>query len=42
MSGTPAPMEKLSDLTSTGCRRRPRAPGSTQYDYPKLAEKLFG
>jgi len=37
-----APIEKLSDLTSTEMIVGAQAPGSTQYDYPKLAEKLFG
>ncbi len=37
-----APLEKLSDLTTTEMIVGAQAPGSTQYDYPKLAEKLFG
>ena len=37
-----APIEKLSDLTTTEMIVGAQAPGSTQYDYPKLAEKLFG
>jgi len=37
-----APIEKLSDLTSAEMIVGAQAPGSTQYDYPKLAEKLFG
>ena len=36
------PIEKLSDLTTTEMIVGAQAPGSTQYDYPKLAEKLFG
>jgi tripartite-type tricarboxylate transporter receptor subunit TctC len=37
-----APLQKLADLTSTEMIVGAQAPGSTQYDYPKLAEKLFG
>jgi tripartite-type tricarboxylate transporter receptor subunit TctC len=37
-----APIEKLGDLTTTEMIVGAQAPGSTQYDYPKLAEKLFG
>ena len=37
-----APIAKLSDLASTEMIVGAQAPGSTQYDYPKLAEKLFG
>jgi tripartite-type tricarboxylate transporter receptor subunit TctC len=37
-----APIQKLSDLTTTEMVVGAQAPGSTQYDYPKLAEKLFG
>src|SRR5436190_4256230 len=37
-----APIQKLSDLASTEMTVGDQAPGSTQYDYPKLAEKLFG
>jgi tripartite-type tricarboxylate transporter receptor subunit TctC len=37
-----APVGKLSDLTSIEMVVGAQAPGSTQYDYPKLAEKLFG
>ena len=37
-----APLEKLGDLTTTEMIVGAQAPGSTQYDYPKLAEKLFG
>lgn len=36
-----APIEKLGDLTSKEMIVGAQAPGSTQYDYPKLAEKLF-
>ena len=37
-----APIQQLSDLTTTEMIVGAQAPGSTQYDYPKLAEKLFG
>ena len=37
-----APIGKLSDLVGTEMIVGAQAPGSTQYDYPKLAEKLFG
>ena len=37
-----APIEKLGDLTTKEMIVGAQAPGSTQYDYPKLAEKLFG
>jgi len=37
-----APIQRLSDLTTTEMIVGAQAPGSTQYDYPKLAEKLFG
>ena len=37
-----APIETLGDLTTTEMIVGAQAPGSTQYDYPKLAEKLFG
>jgi tripartite-type tricarboxylate transporter receptor subunit TctC len=37
-----APIQKLADLTTTEMVVGAQAPGSTQYDYPKLAEKLFG
>ena len=37
-----APIQTLGDLTSTEMIVGAQAPGSTQYDYPKLAEKLFG
>ena len=37
-----APIAKLSDLATTVMIVGAQAPGSTQYDYPKLAEKLFG
>src|SRR5204863_8697287 len=36
-----APIQTLGDLTSTDMIVGAQAPGSTQYDYPKLAEKLF-
>src|SRR3954471_22350560 len=35
-------IEKLGDLTTKEMIVGAQAPGSTQYDYPKLAEKLFG
>ena len=37
-----APIQTLGDLTGTEMIVGAQAPGSTQYDYPKLAEKLFG
>ena len=37
-----SPIEKLGDLTTKEMIVGAQAPGSTQYDYPKLAEKLFG
>ena len=37
-----SPIEKLGDLTTQEMIVGAQAPGSTQYDYPKLAEKLFG
>jgi tripartite-type tricarboxylate transporter receptor subunit TctC len=37
-----APIRQLGDLTATEMVVGAQAPGSTQYDYPKLAEKLFG
>jgi tripartite-type tricarboxylate transporter receptor subunit TctC len=37
-----SPIERLSDLASKEMIVGAQAPGSTQYDYPKLAEKLFG
>src|SRR5215212_9870776 len=37
-----APIQALADLTSTEMIVGAQEPGSTQYDYPKLAEKLFG
>ena len=37
-----APVQKLDDLKTTEMIVGAQAPGSTQYDYPKLAEKLFG
>ena len=37
-----SPVQKLADLTSVEMIVGAQAPGSTQYDYPKLAEKLFG
>jgi tripartite-type tricarboxylate transporter receptor subunit TctC len=37
-----APIQTLADLTSKEMIVGAQAPGSTQYDYPKLAEKLFG
>ena len=36
------PVQTLGDLTSKEMIVGAQAPGSTQYDYPKLAEKLFG
>jgi tripartite-type tricarboxylate transporter receptor subunit TctC len=36
------PINSLADLTSKEMIVGAQAPGSTQYDYPKLAEKLFG
>jgi len=38
----PSPVQSLADLTATEMIVGAQAPGSTQYDYPKLAEKLFG
>ena len=37
-----SPIETLGDLTTKEMIVGAQAPGSTQYDYPKLAEKLFG
>jgi tripartite-type tricarboxylate transporter receptor subunit TctC len=37
-----SPIQALADLASTEMIVGAQAPGSTQYDYPKLAEKLFG
>ena len=37
-----SPIESLADLTTKEMIVGAQAPGSTQYDYPKLAEKLFG
>jgi len=37
-----SPIQSLADLTSKEMIVGAQAPGSTQYDYPKLAEKLFG
>jgi tripartite-type tricarboxylate transporter receptor subunit TctC len=37
-----SPIMTLADLTSKETIFGAQAPGSTQYDYPKLAEKLFG
>jgi tripartite-type tricarboxylate transporter receptor subunit TctC len=37
-----SPLMTLGDLTSKEFIVGAQAPGSTQYDYPKLAEKLFG
>lgn len=37
-----SPINSLADLTSKEMIVGAQAPGSTQYDYPKLAEKLFG
>src|SRR5262249_48260844 len=37
-----SPIQNLGDLVSTTMIVGAQAPGSTQYDYPKLAEKLFG
>ena len=37
-----APIQTLADLTSKEMIVGAQAPGSTQYDYPKLGEKLFG
>jgi tripartite-type tricarboxylate transporter receptor subunit TctC len=37
-----SPIMSLADLTSKEMIVGAQAPGSTQYDYPKLAEKLFG
>ena len=37
-----SPVQTLADLTSVEMIVGAQAPGSTQYDYPKLAEKLFG
>jgi len=37
-----APIRTLDDLKTTAMIVGAQAPGSTQYDYPKLAEKLFG
>lgn len=36
------PINSLADLTTKEMIVGAQAPGSTQYDYPKLAEKLFG
>jgi tripartite-type tricarboxylate transporter receptor subunit TctC len=38
----PSPVQTLADLTTKEMIVGAQAPGSTQYDYPKLAEKLFG
>ena len=38
----PSPVQTLNDLTSIEMIVGAQAPGSTQYDYPKLGEKLFG
>ena len=37
-----SPIQTLGDLTGKEMIVGAQAPGSTQYDYPKLAEKLFG
>ena len=37
-----SPINSLADLTTKEMIVGAQAPGSTQYDYPKLAEKLFG
>jgi tripartite-type tricarboxylate transporter receptor subunit TctC len=37
-----SPIQTLGDLASKEMIVGAQAPGSTQYDYPKLAEKLFG
>ena len=37
-----APIQTLDDLKTKEMIVGAQAPGSTQYDYPKLAEKLFG
>jgi tripartite-type tricarboxylate transporter receptor subunit TctC len=37
-----SPIMTLGDMTSKEFIVGAQAPGSTQYDYPKLAEKLFG
>jgi tripartite-type tricarboxylate transporter receptor subunit TctC len=37
-----SPIQSTADLTSKEMIVGAQAPGSTQYDYPKLAEKLFG
>jgi tripartite-type tricarboxylate transporter receptor subunit TctC len=37
-----SPIQTLADLTAKEMIVGAQAPGSTQYDYPKLAEKLFG
>ena len=37
-----SPIQTLAELTSKEMIVGAQAPGSTQYDYPKLAEKLFG
>jgi tripartite-type tricarboxylate transporter receptor subunit TctC len=37
-----SPLQSLADLTSKEFIVGAQAPGSTQYDYPKLAERLFG
>jgi tripartite-type tricarboxylate transporter receptor subunit TctC len=37
-----SPIGTLADLTTHEMIVGAQAPGSTQYDYPKLAEKLFG
>jgi tripartite-type tricarboxylate transporter receptor subunit TctC len=37
-----SPIQTFADLTTKEMIVGAQAPGSTQYDYPKLAEKLFG
>ena len=37
-----SPIQTLGDLTTKEMIVGAQAPGSTQYDYPKLAEQLFG
>ena len=37
-----SPIQTLGDLTTKEMVVGAQAPGSTQYDYPKLAEQLFG
>ncbi|MBX9827757.1 MAG: hypothetical protein K2Y27_22510 [Xanthobacteraceae bacterium] len=37
-----SPIQTLADLTSKEMIVGAQAPGSTQYDYPKLGERLFG